>query len=296
MLKNSIYRSLMAAGMFAFAASFLLLNQDARGAQEKSAKGWLGVSVRELTPSMRDDYQVGNRTGLLIVDVVRNSPADDAGLREDDVILKYAGQAVEKTDEFSNLVLETEPGKKVKILILRDGEEKEFEAEIAKRRAVKKRAFHWSGRRFEIPIGRPLLGVQVQELNEDLAPYFNVAKNSGVLITEVSEDSPAEKAGLKAGDVITKINDSKIADHRDLIETLEDYEEGEAVTIEYVRKGKTETTEVELEGSELPEIHIGGPHRDQIRILRFNDDPSGFPHHPMPPIIMDELLVQQDSI
>ncbi len=291
MLKNLVYRILMAAGVFAVAASGVFLAQAASGVQEKSAKGWLGVSVRELTPSMRDDYQLGSRAGLLIVDVVRNSPADDAGLREDDVLLKYDSQTVEKADGFSKMVSATEPGKKVKLLVLRDGEEKELEVEIAKRRAVKERSFHWSGRHFEMPIGRPLLGVQVQELNEDLAPYFNVEKNSGVLITEVTEDSPAEKAGLKAGDVITKINDEKISDHRDLIETLDDYEEGEAVTVEYVRKGKTEKAEVELEDSELPEIRIGGPHRDRVRILRLDD-----PMPPHPPVIIEDLHHERNSI
>jgi hypothetical protein len=120
--------------------------------------------------------------------------------------------------------------------------------------------------------GGPRLGVQVQELNEDLAPYFKVEPKSGVLILEVREDSPAEKAGLKAGDVITKVDKETVADPQELIEAMKDYEEGEAVTIEYVRQGKTATVKVELEYADGHGFEFWGPGRHEIRIQRFDRD------------------------
>jgi serine protease Do len=209
-------------------------------------KGWLGVSVREMTPSMREDFELGERSGLLIVDVVRDSPADDAGLREDDVLLKYDGVAVEQADELSKLVRESAPGKSVAILIFRNGQEKELSVAIAKR-PTRFAPAYWGGQHFAFRLERPRLGVYVHDLNEDLAPYFKVEKNSGVLISEVMEGSAAESAGLKAGDVIIKIADKKISNVEDLFEELDDYEAGDAVAVEFVRQGATEKVEVELE-------------------------------------------------
>ena len=106
------------------------------------------------------------------------------------------------------------------------------------------------------------MGVQVHDLNGDLAEYFKVNKDDGVLITQVTEDSPAEAAGLKAGDVITRIDDEKISSHENLIETLEDYEDGDVTSVQFVRKGKTQKVEVELEGSDFHNLHFGsGLHR-----------------------------------
>ncbi len=209
-------------------------------------KGWLGVSVREMTPSMREDFELGERSGLLIVDVVRDSPADDAGLREDDVILKYDGVAVEAVKEFSKLVRESAPGKSVAVLVFRNGQEKQVSVEIA-RRPTRFAPAHWGGQHFAFRLERPRLGVYVHDLNEDLAPYFKVEKKGGVLISEVVEGSAAEDAGLKAGDVITRIADKKISNIEDLFEELDDYEAGDAVEVEFVRKGATEKVEVELE-------------------------------------------------
>src|SRR5262245_42343639 len=73
-------------------------------AVEKPGKGWLGVSVRELTPSARERLKLGNETGLLVTEVLRDSPADDAGLKADDVILQFDAQKVEQADDFSRLV------------------------------------------------------------------------------------------------------------------------------------------------------------------------------------------------
>ncbi len=115
-------------------------------------------------------------------------------------------------------------------------------------------------------MGRPQLGVQVHDLNGDLAEYFKVNRDDGVLIIEVTEDSPAESAGLKAGDVITRIDDEKISSHEDLIETLEDYEDGDVTSVQFVRKGKTQKVEVELEGSDFHNLHFGSGMHERLRL------------------------------
>lgn len=217
-------------------------------AAKKSRRGWLGVYIQELTPSLREALKLGDRKGLVITEVVEDSPADEAGLREEDVILEFDGKKVEKVREFTRLVRRTPPGTRVKLLIFRDGKEKEIEVEIGKSRKRDVDVLVLGDKGLRIHFGYPRLGVRVHDLNADLADYFHVKEYEGVLILDVQEDSPAEDADLKPGDVITKIDDEKINDVEDLKETLEDYDEGDVVTVEIVRKGKRQTVEVELEG------------------------------------------------
>lgn len=212
-------------------------------------RGWLGVSVREMTPSMRSEYDLGDRFGLLITDVLPGSPADGAGLREDDVILKYDGKQVERADAFSDLVRKTVPETKVQLTIVRDGEERNIEVEIGRKRSRRHGFFGWSGDGHHkvLFMNRVQLGVRVQELNADLAAYFGVDAGSGVLVVEVREDSPAMRAGLKAGDVIAKIADEDVSTPEDVFAILEDYDEGDRIEVEYIRHQNRATAEVELE-------------------------------------------------
>ena len=220
-------------------------------------KGWLGVGIEEMTPSMQEDYELGGRVGLLVTNVVPHSPAAKAGIEEDDVILSFDRHAVSRAGDLIKLVRDTAPGATVALKLFRDGEEKELQVTIEKRRRHRAHSFSWSGgKNMVIEINRPRLGVQVHDIGESLAPYFKVKAGAGVLVTEVSEDSPAGKAGLKAGDVIVKVDDEAISSSDDLIDSLEDYDDGDDVQIEYVRKGKTETVSVTLEGFEDEDIWI----------------------------------------
>ena len=260
-----------ALAFFVVIAGLLFVTLRDGNAVEKTKKGWLGVSVQELTPSLRESMKVGNRSGLLITDVVADSPADDANLREEDVLLSFDGKAVEKADDFTQLVRSTLPDKKVKVKIMRNGEERELEVTVGARRSeTAARTFSWSGSHSPNVMvwnNRPQLGVQVQDLNRDLAPYFKVEEKSGVLVLSVSDDSPAEKAGLKAGDVITRLGDEKITDADDLISALRDYEDGDKVNLDYVRQGKSANVQVELENTENSHgFQFFTPDRERNRI------------------------------
>lgn len=232
-----------------FAVLFMLFACETGEIQAKTKKGWLGVSIRELTPSMRDELKLGNRSGLLITNVVPESPADDAGLREDDVIIKYDGKSVEKIDAFVELVQNTKPETSLKIEIVRNGESKAVEATIAKKRSRSWHAFGFGdeGGKFVFLSDRPRLGVQVHKLNEDLEEYFPGTETGGVLVLDVVKDGPAEKAGLKAGDVIQKVDGEKVDSPDELMEQLANYDKDDVVNVEYIRKGVAGKTDVTLE-------------------------------------------------
>ena len=242
-------------------------------AGEKTGKGWLGVSVEELTPSLRKKMKLGEQTGLLVTNVVENSPADDAGFREDDVILEFDGKKVEEAEAFTRLVRDAGEDKKVTVALVREGERKNMEVILGKRRSASHGYAYGFGHAPGVFAfsGRPRLGVQVHELDESLAAYFKVQPREGVLILEVNEDSPAEKAGFKSGDVITKVGEEKIRDAEDLIEALGEYEGGDKITVAYVRQGKSATIEIEEERSRSF-FRTPGHNGMGMNDLRWNDE------------------------
>lgn len=275
-----------------FAVFLMLFACETGEVQAKTKKGWLGVSVKELTPSMRDELKLGNRSGLLITNVVPGSPADDAGLREDDVIAKYDGKTVERIDAFVELVQNTAPETSLKIDIVRDGEEKTVEVAIAKRRSRNWNYFGMGDEGGEVIFlgDRPRLGVQVHELNKDLAEYFPGAEAGGVLVLDVVKDGPAEKAGLKAGDVIQKVNGEKISSPEDLMDVLANFEAGDVVTVEYLRKGAPGKTEAALEKP----VEIGS--RDFKRMIpRFHPGLEWHHFDHEPGIEEMKIIIKNDS-
>ena len=254
----------------------IIFAYDTPEAMAKSKRGFLGVTVEEMTPSMRKENNVSNRSGLLVIQVIHRSPADDAGIREGDVIVKYDGKEVGVIDDFVLMVRNTEPENNVKIDIVRDGEDKQIEVVIEKKRRRGNRFYSWHGDEHAphaIWLGRPQLGVKVHELNTELTEYFDGTEN-GVLVLSVTEDSPAEAAGIKAGDIIIKIDNEIVESYEELIEILSDYDGGEEVELEYIRKGRTETATVTLEENShfsenffhrfAPKVEIHGFDHDQL--------------------------------
>lgn len=214
-------------------------------------------------------FQLGVRvsdssSGVRIDDVSEGSPAEKAGLKEGDVVVQFDGERVRSARQFIRLVQETPEGRSVRMAILRDGQNQTLEATPENRST-----FSWdpgSGnrdrfnfnfedlpRRFDFqipdpgsrfPVSRGRLGVTVQSLTPELEEYFG-AKNGGVLVSSVTQDSPAAKAGLKAGDVITSINGDRVEDSGDLVRELNDATSDE-VTIAVLRDGKAMTLKATL--------------------------------------------------
>ena len=237
----------------------------------KDEQGWLGVYIEELTPSLKKELDVGSREGILISEVIEDSPADDAGLKDKDIILEFDGIPVSISQDFIDMVRETEPDKTVNLKILRRGKEQDLEVTIGKKRKPRSYYFLDDDNEIFISTDRVCLGVEVTDLNEDLAQYFKVDANDGVLVLEVYEDSPAEKAGLKAGDIITKLDTENIKETEDLIEILDDYEDEDKITVEYVRLGKKEKTTAELEEIDSP-FNINLRLKGLPPVLPFTDD------------------------
>jgi S1-C subfamily serine protease len=198
--------------------------------------------------------------GAIVNEVVDDSPAAESELQEDDIIIAFNGEKVTDAEELTDLVQESNPGDEVTLTVQRGNSTEEITVTLDSRRY---RDTHWgwshaphtsfySGRGYD---RHGYLGVSVDDLSEQLGDYFGVRDGDGALISSVEEDSPAEAAGLTAGDIIVAIDDEDVYDASDAVELVRDYEEGDQVTIHIIRdKQRTEVT-AELEerrGSRAP--------------------------------------------
>lgn len=226
-------------------------------------KAFLGVYLEDIDQDTQEALNLNSKEGVLVEGVVDDSPAEKAGLQEQDVIISLDGEKVKDSDQLKEAVAKHRPGEEVKVVVIRDGKKNSLEVKLGSSQEVENeielslpepgdmKTFSFSFPGFN----RARLGVQIMDLTKQLGEYFGVGDGKGALITEVMEDSPAEKAGLKAGDIIVKIDRDKIKSTSDVYEALEDKEKGDQVNVEVVRDHGREslTVTVELEGA--PEGH-----------------------------------------
>jgi serine protease Do len=216
--------------------------------------------------------RISDRTegGVVIDEVVADSPADKAGLKQSDVIVEYDGERVRSARQFSRLVQETPAGREVKMAVTRDGQRRDVQVTPDERRGdvmISGDFDHFGdymrdfgrdlGRlgdrvapfNFDFDFAMPFvsgrrLGVDTEELTSQLADYFGA--KDGVLVTSVAEGSPASRAGLKAGDVITSINGSQVSNREDLLRRLRSAT-SEDVQIGIVRDKKESSVTAKVE-------------------------------------------------
>src|SRR5262249_18455490 len=205
----------------------------------------IGVSIRDLNADEATKARLPQAGGVLVQEVEDGSPAAKAGIRANDVIVEFDGERVRSARNFTRLVQETADGRTVKATIVRNGARQTVDVTPAAsgrpfagdivlpdiqreiERAMRAIPRHFS---FDFDVhcmlrGTPMfargrLGITGTTLTDQLAAYFKVKE--GVLVSSVAPDSPAEKAGLKAGDVITSVNGRTVDDLRDLTERLRD--------------------------------------------------------------------------
>jgi len=227
-------------------ALFMILNATASAKK----KGWLGVSIMSVNEDVKEDWELSVDKGVLVTYVIEDSPADEAGIKKGDVILKYEGRSVKYSDELVEYVRKTPPGEKAKIEIDRSGKSKKFEVKIEKNKS--KMVFKSFGDRghgftfYSNDNESGFLGVDMYDLTDGLREYFNVEDDEGVLVVNVIEDSPAEKAGFKSGDIIVKVDKRVIEDSDDLRKAISRHEPDEKVKIEYIRNSKKSSKTVTL--------------------------------------------------
>jgi membrane-associated protease RseP (regulator of RpoE activity) len=248
----------------------------APAAAKEKEDGWLGVYTQELDSDLRESINYKGQ-GVLVRQVMTESPASRAGLQRGDVIVRVDSKVVDSPSRLADVVAALPVGKKVAVEVVRDGSSKTLNPTLAARPAVdedeapvapnRSRGYgydddHDGDHDFEMRVpsdfmyvGRGRLGVRVESLNPDLASYFGSRDAKGALVVDVTKDSPADKAGIRPGDVITKVGSHDIEDTDDLVSAVRD-SEGK-VSVSLLRHGSRQTVEPELEAPRVLRLRHG---------------------------------------
>ena len=230
---------------------------------------FLGIGVAEIDAEKARNLKLKEEHGVEVTSVEPDSPAQKAGLKQNDVVLEYNGQRVEGTEQFVRMVHETPAGRQVRLTISRGGVTQTLTATLGTR---KDNAFTFNGENFRIPDIRipdmpipPMppdvphafmtlrsgrLGVEGESLTPQLAEYFGVKE--GVLVRSVVKGSAAEKAGIKAGDVIVKLDNDTVTSPRELSSAVRAALSKKTVPLTLYRDRKQMTVTVTLETGSGP--------------------------------------------
>lgn len=231
----------------------------ARVVTQGSGASFLGVGVVEIDAERAKALGLKEEYGVEVKNVDGDSPAAKAGLKEGDVVLEYSGQRVQGVEQFIRLVRETPVGRQVKLLISRNGASQTVTATTAARKGT----FFSSGPGFEINIPNVMefhmpdlprslmswqshtLGIESESVGSQLAEYFGV--KSGVLVRSVTKGSAAEKAGIKAGDVIVKVDSQQVASPKEISSALRSLKSKKTFPLSIVRNRNEMTVNVTIE-------------------------------------------------
>jgi len=183
-------------------------------------RGYLGIYPQDLTPDLAEALGLKEAKGVVITQISEGSPAAQAGLKRDDVVLEFGGSSVESASQFRNLVAARKPGEEIDVVILRDGQRETLAVKMGKRPSTEEllRSRQEPQKRSQEQSQR--LGLTVQELTSDLGQRYGLRDGTGVMIVKVTPGSEAAEKGLRAGYLIKEVNRqpvSNVAEFRDAV-------------------------------------------------------------------------------
>jgi len=243
------------------------------GLLDGEGASWLGVQLREVTGETAKDLKLPAERGVVISSIVPESPAAKAGLKENDVVTEINGQHVEGAVQFRRMIREIPAGRTVELTLWRDGHAQTVSVTLGKGeerhgsfkiltpgpgapgsfafKMPEIPSFEWDGSRFLMG-GQPRLGIDAEDLNGQLGTFFGAPDGEGILVRDVNPGSPADKAGVKAGDVITSVNGERVRTVGDLREKLapkrgaKEKDQGQNVKLGVLRNKSEVSLTVEL--------------------------------------------------
>jgi len=195
----------------------------------KVVRGWLGVMIQDITPQLAKSFGLKDDNGVLVSDVVKDSPAEKAGLKQGDVIIGFDAKKIENAHKLSQIVAATAPDTTVKVDILRNKK--------AQTLVVKIGTMQEEGQKPIALQEKSNWGMMVQELTPQLAQQLGLESGTtGVVISDVSEGGPAAEAGLRPGDLITEVNRTAIQNMNDYQQALKKVKSGDNLLL-LVKRG-----------------------------------------------------------
>jgi serine protease Do len=245
-------------------------DEDAMVLLGDEGASWLGVESLEISAEKAKELKLPAERGVLLERIVPDSPAAKAGLKDNDVITEINGQRVEGAAQFRRMIREIPAGRSVQFTVWRDGRAQTVSVTLGKSEdhanmwfKTAPRAFSFQLPKIEMPEvapmpdmdmgdyavlagSRPRLGIDAEDLNGQFGAYFGAPDGEGVLVREVNAGSPAEKAGVKSGDVITSLNGERVRSLGDLREKLAGKRDEKTVKLGVLRNKSEVSITVEM--------------------------------------------------
>jgi serine protease Do len=193
-------------------------------AKGKVSRGWLGVSIQPLTPELAKSFGAKESKGVLVSDVVPDSPASKAGLKAGDIVTEFEGKKLEAPADLQRAVGLTNPGHDVHLRIWREQGEKTVTVKVGE--APDEREARGPGGR-----ARSLLGLEVRPVTPEIARQLNLPSAEGVVVARVEDGSSAAEAGVQRGDVIREINRQRVRSMTEFEKLTRDLKDGDRLTV-----------------------------------------------------------------
>ncbi|CCQ92045.1 Serine protease Do [Nitrospina gracilis 3/211] len=191
-------------------------------------RGWLGVMIQKITPELKDSFNLKSFEGALVGDVIPGGPAEAAGIKRGDVIVRFGKEKVDTMESLPKIVAATPPGEAVDVKIIRDGKPMNISVTIAvlKDEETKVAALD-------------PLGIQTQDITPELMQSMNLETTEGVLVSDVTPGESGGEAGLRRGDIITEVNRKPVTNVQDYQSAVRGLKSGDTALMLVKRGGTT---------------------------------------------------------
>jgi Do/DeqQ family serine protease len=197
-------------------------------ARGRVVRGWLGVVIQDLTPELAAGFGVKEDAGVLVAEVMKDGPADAAGLKPGDIIVGFGGTPIKDVTDLQKRVAAVEPGRPTPLGVVRDRKSVTLRVKVGEQPTDEAMAAAESG--------DEILGLTVEPLTPETAQQNRLSTRNGLLVTEVAPGSPAAVAGIKPGDAILEVNRRPVGDAAALKQIVAALKPGESVPV-YLQRG-----------------------------------------------------------
>ena len=191
-------------------------------------RGWLGIVIQELTPELSQSFGVKKDGGILVAEVMKDSPAEAAGLKPGDIVVEFNGAPIKEVTELQKRVAAVEPGRPTPLVVIRDKVSTPLTVKIGEQPGEETAA--------TAQPREETLGLTVEPLTPEASQRFKLTAKAGVVVTDVAPGSSGDQAGIRPGDAILEINRRPVTDVESFRKVITSVKPGEVVPV-YVQRG-----------------------------------------------------------
>jgi serine protease Do len=203
----------------------------------RASRSWLGIQMQRMTAALAKSYGLERPQGAVVAEVVDNGPAQKAGIVAGDVLLEFDGKPIRDTTDLSLMAAQAGVNKPVSVNVLRDGKKRDIKVMLGEYPSEGGVIAGNGSGEDDVEKGSAGLGLKVSDLSQDLRDRFNVKDKQGAVVVEVDPSGPAAEAGLRAGDLVVKLNDRPLANARELSKSVKAAKSGDMLRL-LVKRGQ----------------------------------------------------------